>query len=835
MGYVCPCCQNGINNIGDRCQVCGTVFDPSQWPEEAYSLNGMYAHLVITWEDHHLWSSSSNAFIIGRESGDNVLQLNGKLVCNKHARVFYDNGHWLIEKIEGTLFINGFEVERKILQTKDQIQIGPYVLNVSISYKQHEIVPNENGVLTSPREVELNAERLYIGSDPTYPITIQGADKYHALLYSHNNLNEWWILDNGSSSGVKVNNERIRNKRLYSGDEITIAGINFLYTGNKLIVSDSFFEGLSLSFEKISATAKNGFQILNNLNFHVSPGEFIGILGPSGCGKSSLIQRIVGLAKFSSGNMYINGSSYSLSTDSYKDALAYLPQQNFLHGELTLKEEFSCFKDLHKNQDLTITEDSIQEVIRLLGLENDISKKVSDLSGGQQRRACIALELLRTPRLLVLDEPTSGLDPATEEEVMMYLRRISNQHKTVICSTHIMDNINLFDKVLVLSRGYQIFWGTPSELLSYFSITKPLNLYKLFLSGTPEDQLQAAEEFSQKYQSSDLFDKYSNKNSNLKKPLPAPRKKAVINEFLGYLKRMFFELLSFKNNGSILKTIWDSHFFIQLILQPILVAFVLKLSCAYTMLSYDGRKQVLFFAAVAVFWLGLNNSVRELVKERIPWRCLERLERISTSVYLCSKISWSALLCLIQVIMFSTFLFEFQMEHSRFHIIPNFQVVTPPTEDPVTIMFSFEIVLVLYIVGFMGACIGLSISSFFKKENAAVGLLPIILIPVIFFSQPIIQNDNFADISYKDTNGKYAKVAVAIENIMPCHAPEVLMDLINNEPARIEASTDNGDGEKRKTFDAWLVMLRNSLLYIVLAIAAMSVFQTRNEKKWEGR
>ena len=512
-----------------------------------------------------------------------------------------------------------------------------------------------------------------------------------------------------------------------------------------------------------------------------------------------------------------------------------MPQQNFLHGELTLEEEFSCFKDLHKSPDLIISKDSIQEVIRLVGLENDINKKVSKLSGGQQRRACIALELLRDPRLLVLDEPTSGLDPATEREVMKYLRRISNQQKTVICSTHIMDNISLFDKVLVLSHGYQIFWGTPSELLSYFSITKPLNLYLLFVSGTTEDQLQAAEEFSKRYQNSDLFKKYSSTNTDLETPLLPPRKIGVANEFWGYWKRMFFELFSFKNSGSILKTVWDSHFFIQLILQPILVAFILKLSCAYTMLYDDGRKQVLFFAAVAVFWLGLNNSVRELVKERTPWRCLERLERISASVYLSSKISWSALICLIQVIVFSIFLFEFQIGHTRFAIIPNFEVITPPTEDPVTILFSAEIVSVLYIVSFMGACIGLSISSFFKKENAAVALLPIILIPVIFFSQPIIQNDNYSNISYKDTNGRYAKAAVAIENIMPCHAPEVLMDLINNESARIEASVHNGDEEKRKTSRAWMIMLRNSSLYIVLAIATMFVFQTRNETKWEGR
>ena len=834
MPYLCPNCQNSINDIGERCQVCGAVFDPSQWPEEAYSLNGMIAHLIITW-DNHSYDSSLGSFVIGRAFGDNVLTLNGNFVCNKHAEVRYENGEWIIEKIEGALFVNGVSVERSFLKTKDKIQIGAYVLNVSIYYCQSEIVYNENGILISPNEVDLSAERLYIGCDPNCPITISGADQYHSLVYCHNDSNEWWIVDNASSSGVRVNNERIRNKKLYPGDEITIVGVNFLYTGSKLFVGDSSSEGLSLSFKNVSVEIKKGIKILNDITFRVLPGEFVGILGPSGCGKSSLIQQIVGLSKFSAGEVHINGIEYSSLPDSYKDALAYLPQQNFLHDELTLLEEFECFKSLHKNCDTMDSKDSVHEVIRLLGLENEILKKVEKLSGGQQRRACIALELIRNPRLLVLDEPTSGLDPATEEEVMLYLKRISNQHKTVLCSTHIMDNINLFDKILVLSRGYLVFFGTPSELLSYFSVSRPLNLYRLFVSGTTDEQSQTAEDFSQRYFSSELFNKYNSVKPSSVEPLSAPRKKKTFDLLIGYWKRMFFELISFKNNGLFLKTIWGSSFFIQLILQPILVALVLKISCVYLMQVDDSRKQVFFFAAVAVFWFGLNNSVRELVKERIPWRCLERLELVPTSVYLFSKISWNLLICLIQVIVFSGFLFEFGAE--RFSIF-NFPVKMSPSENPVALLFHWEIVVVLYIASVMGACIGLSVSSLFKKENSAVGLLPIILIPVIFFSQPIIQNDNYAtDIladTNEETNGKYSKVAVAIEKIMPCHAPEVLMDLINNESARIESSGNELE-EKRKTNSAWNVMLRNSCCWTIFAITSMFILQNRKEKKWEGR
>lgn len=385
--------------------------------------------------------------------------------------------------------------------------------------------------------------------------------------------------------------------------------------------------------------------------------------------------------------------------------------------------------------------------------------------------------------------------------------------------------------------GIWFFFGTPSELLSYFSISRPLNLYRLFVSGTIEEQYQTAEEFSQKYFSSELFSKYNSVKSSSVEPLPAPRKKKTFDLLIGYWKRMFFELISFKNNGLFLKTIWGSSFFIQLILQPILVALVLKISCAYLMQVDDNRKEVFFFAAVAVFWLGLNNSVRELVKERIPWRCLERLELIPTSVYLFSKISWNLLVCLIQVIVFSAFLFEFEFDSERFAIF-NFHVKTSPSENPVALLFHWDIVVVLYIVSAIGTCIGLSVSSLFKKENSAVGLLPIIMIPIIFFSQPIIQNDNYAtDIladTNEETNGKYSKVAVAIEKIMPCHAPEVLMDLINNESVRIESSGNELE-EKSKTNSSWIVMLRNSCCWTIFAITSMFILQNKKEKKWEGR
>lgn len=830
MRYVCPVCQQSIQGISEHCAGCGLLFDPAQWPEEAYSANGMRAKLIISWGNGHEYNPNSDDFQIGRmPEGDGLVLANGIGVSKIHARVFCVDGIWHIQKKSSQpLILNGESVEDEaILLPGAEITIGAFMLTAAISYEQKRTTDSPHGQLCSSDTEDLDADRIYIGSDPTRcRVLISGADPVHALLYKRDSDQSWYAVDCASKSGVKVNDERIRNKKLYPGDEISIAGVDFIFHGDRLTKGQTASCGISLAFSGVSAEVGNGIQILQNLNFHIEQGEFVGILGPSGCGKSSLIQRIVGLAQFTEGEMQINGTHFEKLPAAYLDAVSYQPQQNTLHPDLTLREEISAYRSLHALHGRRIKKETAQKALQLVGLERELNKQTSQLSGGQQRRAGIALALLRDLQMLVLDEPTSGLDPATETEVMGYLKRISNQNKTVICSTHIMGNIEKFDKVLVLSRGHLVFFGTPSELLNFFKIAQPLELYRIFASGTYDEQVQTAAAFSNKYYSSPIAQKYTMDIPTCS--MPEAKHPDFAKQVYGYWKRMFFEMISFKNNSKWWKAVWRSNFFIQLFLQPFLVALVLKMACAYNLVSSDGSKEVLFFSAVAVFWLGINNSVRELVKERIPWRCLERLERISSWAYLVSKISWSTVLCLMQTGIFSFFLF---------FAIPQFHVESA-TQDSVMLALTTDIFLALALVSITGAWIGLSISAISKKENSAVSFLPIILIPVLFFSQPIIRNNNYSEgIFFSSANSQserslqkknYTKWAVVLERIMPCHTAEVFMDKVNlkrNDPS-INISQISA---ARKD------MLFISLFYLMLSLVLMVTFQIKNETDWEGR
>src|SRR5262249_29553173 len=116
---------------------------------------------------------------------------------------------------------------------------------------------------------------------------------------------------------------------------------------------------------------------------------------------------------------------------------------------------------------------------------------ISQLSGGQRKRVSIAVELITKPSVIFLDEPTSGLDPATEEKIMKLFRQIAESGRTVILTTHAMENVKLFDKIVVLMRGKLVFYGAPQEALAHVKAESFKDLYDK-LEAPIEQQLAAA-------------------------------------------------------------------------------------------------------------------------------------------------------------------------------------------------------------------------------------------------------------------------------------------------------------------------------------------------------
>lgn len=204
-----------------------------------------------------------------------------------------------------------------------------------------------------------------------------------------------------------------------------------------------------MSLQIINLTKKFGEQIaLNTINIEINNNEIIGLLGPNGAGKSTLMKSIVGALKIEEGEILFEGNPIGENEIVTKKKMGFLPENNPLYREMYVKEYLNFVADLHQ-----IGKERIDEVIELVGITPEKSKKISQLSKGYQQRVGLAQAILHSPDLLLLDEPTNGLDPNQIIEIRNVIKEIGKE-KTVILSTHIMQEVEaLCSRVILIHNG----------------------------------------------------------------------------------------------------------------------------------------------------------------------------------------------------------------------------------------------------------------------------------------------------------------------------------------------------------------------------------------------
>ena len=232
-------------------------------------------------------------------------------------------------------------------------------------------------------------------------------------------------------------------------------------------------ESLSKSYGRIKA--------LNEVSFSLAEGEYTSLLGPNGAGKTTLFQILTGLFVSEKGNVLIN--NYDMRNNAIK-ALAHIGvvfQQITLDMDLTVMENLKFHSNLHGINDKEFKKRVIVE-LEQVNLANRINDKVRSLSGGQKRRVELARSLLHRPKLLLLDEPTVGLDPQSRRDLLDYVIKLKAERKmAVLWATHLVDEAEKSDTVIVLNKGEIIKKDTPQN------ITKEYNkdtLHDAFVSLT---------------------------------------------------------------------------------------------------------------------------------------------------------------------------------------------------------------------------------------------------------------------------------------------------------------------------------------------------------------
>ena len=192
-------------------------------------------------------------------------------------------------------------------------------------------------------------------------------------------------------------------------------------------------------------------KVLNDVSFTINDGEILGFIGPNGAGKTTTIKIILGLQSLDSGEVIINGNSV---TDNFSKAIEKVgaivenpDSYMYLSGRKNLELVANMYNDIAKER--------IDEVIKLVGLENRIEDKVSKYSLGMRQRLGIAIALLNKPNLLILDEPTNGLDPEGIKELRDLLKKLAKNEKTaILISSHNLSELESFcTDICIIQNG----------------------------------------------------------------------------------------------------------------------------------------------------------------------------------------------------------------------------------------------------------------------------------------------------------------------------------------------------------------------------------------------
>lgn len=237
---------------------------------------------------------------------------------------------------------------------------------------------------------------------------------------------------------------------------------------------------IRLDIKSLEKSVWNKNILSGAITFSVLPGEFVGLLGPSGSGKSTLLKSCCGLQKPTKGEVLFNGKELYKNQNLFRERIGYVPQDDIIHQELSVRKAIDYSAMLRLPPDMTSERRKalVQKVILEVGLNERADVKIKKLSGGQRKRASVAVELLNRPSILYLDEPTSGQDPQLEEAMMKLFQQIAKSGTGVIITTHAMASIELLDLIAILQNGKLVYFGPPQETLNFFETKSYEGIFK---------------------------------------------------------------------------------------------------------------------------------------------------------------------------------------------------------------------------------------------------------------------------------------------------------------------------------------------------------------------
>lgn len=464
------------------------------------------------------------------------------------------------------------------------------------------------------------------------------ASRHHATLVPAQGGTE--IRDNRSINGTFVNGNRVDSAMLHDGDVVTIGNIDLIFADGALTRrEESLVETPAggLDVRGITWTIEGDKTLLDNISLTARPGMLTAVIGPSGAGKSTLARMIVGTTHPTSGTVAFEGHNVHAEYASLRSRIGMVPQDDVVHGQLTVKQALMYAAELRLPPDTT-KQDREQVVARILEeleMTQHLETRVDKLSGGQRKRASVALELLTGPSLLLLDEPTSGLDPALDRQVMTMLRQLADAGRVVVVVTHSLTYLDVCDQVLLLAPGGKTaFCGPPSQIGPSMGTT---NWADIFSAVADDPEAAKARYLAQ---------------TGPPPPAPPPEQPAALGEAAHTSLVRQFSTIARRQLRLIVS---DRGYFIFLAILPFIMG-ALSMSVPGTVgfnappLTSDAPTepaQILVLLNVGAVFMGTALTIRDLIGERAIF-LREQAVGLSTTAYLLAKVFVYTVLALIQ-------------------------------------------------------------------------------------------------------------------------------------------------------------------------------------------
>ena len=527
------------------------------------------------------------------------------------------------------------------------------------------------------------------------------------------------VSDLGSTNGTFVNGARIdRAQLLAPGDRVDIGPFQLTFDGTNL-ASKARSGNAELSVDGVSADVRmpgrggKTIRILHGATLEILPRELVCIIGSSGSGKSTLMNILAGRVTPSAGAVMLNGSDLHKGFEALKQDIAFVPQQDVLHEQLTLRQALDYAAQLRLPVDTSAEQRRIvvETAAANVDLAERLDTKISMLSGGQKKRASLASEILNRPSLLFLDEVTSGLDESTDWEIMKLLRRLADEGMTVVVVTHTLANIGEFcHKIVCMGRGgHTTFVGAPAKALDFFGVER---LGQMFNRIDAEGAVVWRNRFEEIAPETMVLPPSRASGGVMAVP-QAPRESALV-----VARRIMRQLmiLTHRNTDLLLA---DRQTLTMAAVQSVVIGGLIGYafgSFGQGPDSINAKIALLFLLGLTAIWLGCNGGSKEIVGELVIYK-RERDINLSTVAFVASKFLVTLVFTIIQVII--VFLLTALLAE----------------ELPGGFLRQLGIVLTGALAG---TTIGLLVSSLCNTRDQATTLVPLVLVPQIILARILV-------------------------------------------------------------------------------------------------